>query len=312
MNPLFDRLLDDAAVFPPGNLPLAEAVPAYLRHKQSSYADLVGPFVVAPKHLDELREVTAQLPVDSLSISLTVPIEHMVVAQAMALRIPAVALDSIELTMPADLPVDHYGSRIQDACFDEEPHREPLDPAIAALPIVGERRPCILYVEVARDDRRDTVVRDLGGYAPYRRAKFRTGGVTADLYPDETELAESILSAVRHAVPFKATAGLHHAIRNTDPTTGFEQHGFLNLLIATAKARAGAKVEEVVEALAERDPSRIVAGVRDLSNDVRDSFCSFGTCSIAEPVDELCALGLLPVSMSTQANPGSATRTQLG
>jgi len=31
-------------------------------------------------------------------------------------------------------------------------------------------------------------------------------------------------------VLFKSTAGLHHAPRNADPPTGFEQHGFRNLL----------------------------------------------------------------------------------
>ena len=38
------------------------------------------------------------------------------------------------------------------------------------------------------------------------------------------------------AVPFKCTAGLHHAVRYTDPTTGFRHHGVLNILVATARA----------------------------------------------------------------------------
>ena len=39
--------LDDAALFPPGNLPLAEAVPAHVAHLTSRHRGLVGPFVVA-------------------------------------------------------------------------------------------------------------------------------------------------------------------------------------------------------------------------------------------------------------------------
>jgi hypothetical protein len=96
-------------------------------------------------------------------------------------------------------------------------------------------------------------------------------------------------------VPFKATAGLHHAVRNTDPETGFEQHGFLNLLLATDAARAGAEEAEVAAALADRDGTRVAARVRDLAPGVRESFRSFGTCSILEPVEELAALGLTAV-----------------
>ncbi len=36
-------LCDDAAIFPPGLAPLAEAVPAHVRHLDSPYAELVGP-----------------------------------------------------------------------------------------------------------------------------------------------------------------------------------------------------------------------------------------------------------------------------
>jgi hypothetical protein len=42
----FTALLDDAAVFPPGNLPLAEAVNAHHGHRRSAYAELVGPLVL--------------------------------------------------------------------------------------------------------------------------------------------------------------------------------------------------------------------------------------------------------------------------
>ena len=94
-------------------------------------------------------------------------------------------------------------------------------------------------------------------------------------------------------MPFKATAGLHHAVRNIDPGTGFEQHGFLNLLAATAAAREGAPVERLVAVLSERDGARVAGLVSEVDPSVRESFRSFGTCSIDEPVAELVELGLL-------------------
>ncbi|MFI2708129.1 hypothetical protein ACH5WX_11335, partial [Nocardioides sp. CER28] len=112
-------------------------------------------------------------------------------------------------------------------------------------------------------------------------------------HPSEKELASVVVATVRAGVPFKATAGLHHAVRNTDRATGFEQHGFLNLLVATAAARRGAQPAEVARLLAERDPARVVAGVRHVDASVRRWFRSFGTCSIIEPVGELAELGLL-------------------
>ena len=54
----FRALVDDAAVFPPGNVPLDEAAVAHARHRQAPYADLVGPFVVGDAALPELAGTT--------------------------------------------------------------------------------------------------------------------------------------------------------------------------------------------------------------------------------------------------------------
>jgi len=43
---LFEGLVDDAAVFPPGNAPLAEALRLHREHRGSGYAAFVGPLLV--------------------------------------------------------------------------------------------------------------------------------------------------------------------------------------------------------------------------------------------------------------------------
>ncbi|HET7069998.1 MAG TPA: hypothetical protein VFI40_04175, partial [Nocardioides sp.] len=53
-------LVDDAAIFPPGDAPLADAVAAYTQRRDEWYADLVGPLVVRDT---DLPGVPAELPV---------------------------------------------------------------------------------------------------------------------------------------------------------------------------------------------------------------------------------------------------------
>ncbi|MEU6133747.1 hypothetical protein [Nocardioides sp. NPDC047086] len=264
------ELLDDAAVFPPGNASIEEAVAGHVRHLRSVHACLVGPLVLAAKDLGELEVVLGDRPGHSVNLTLTVPLPGLVPATAVARAIRSVRLVGLEVALP-------------DGTSAAE--------ALAALDAADLDSDLTTYVEVPRDARRADVLAALAGTR--YRAKLRTGGVRADLYPDETELAAAIRSAVALDVPFKATAGLHHAVRNTDPATGFEQHGFLNVLVATARARNGADEAEVVELLAERDGGRLVEQVRVLDPSVRDAFCSFGTCSVDEPITELVDLGLL-------------------
>ncbi|MBZ2410664.1 hypothetical protein HX747_29815 [Streptomyces sp. L06] len=272
---LFAAFCDDAAVFPPGELPLAQAVPAHLRHVTAAHAPLVGPLVVPQARLSELAGLTAGHERGSLDLAVTVPSPE-AAGQALAsvAALPAARLRCLEVAVPEDVPTAEIVPRIS-----------------TALRSADDRTGVTVYVEVPRDERRAGLIASLAE-SPFL-AKFRTGGVRAELYPDERELARAVLLAVRAQVPFKATAGLHHAVRNTDPRTGFEQHGHLNLLAATGAALGGAGESEVVAILAERDATTVAGLVAALSPEVRSAFRSFGTCSLAEPVGELAALGLL-------------------
>ncbi|MEV0175446.1 hypothetical protein AB0I00_30570 [Streptomyces sp. NPDC050803] len=271
---VFAGLFDDAAVFPPGSLPIEDAVAAHMEHTRGTHAGLVGAFVLAAKDIDRLAELTAGLPEGSFDLSVTVPLPGVCDALAAAHRIPAVRLVGLEVAVPDAVAADTVVPALAEAIDDDTD--------------------LTVYVEVPRDARRGTLLAELAG-TPYP-AKFRTGGVRAELYPDERELAAAVLATVRAKVAFKATAGLHHALRNTDPETGFEQHGFLNLLVATDAALHGAEEEEVVRLLADRDGDRVAERVRAVSPGARDLFRSFGTCSVAEPAAELAGLGLLPAA----------------
>jgi hypothetical protein len=124
--------------------------------------------------------------------------------------------------------------------------------------------------------------------------KFRTGGVEAHLFPDAPTVAAWIDAALDRETSFKCTAGLHHALRHRDHDTGFEHHGFLNVLLATRRAFDGGTVAEVAEVLDDRYTNDLVALARtsDLAG-ARRWFTSFGSCSVPDPLDDLLGLGLL-------------------
>jgi hypothetical protein len=267
--PAFARgLCDDAAVFPPGLAPLADAVPAHRAHRAAPYADLVGPLVLPATALEELPPLLGGRPLD---VSITAPSGPCQAAKA--------------LTAAADLPITVRGLEVAvpSGMQPEEFFR-----------VLG-RTDVPLYVELPRDDRRPAMIAAVA--ARGHRAKFRTGGVKAHLYPSPDELATGIKAVVDARVPFKATAGLHHPVRNTDPETGFHQHGFLNLLLATDAALHGRPVPELAAILSDRDARSVASRVASLGEGraaaARAVFLSFGTCSITDPLNELADLGLL-------------------
>jgi hypothetical protein len=268
----FAGLLDDAAVFPPGNVPLADAVTAHYGHHRGAYADLTGPLVVPAASLPALSLLAEAGEV--LGLSVTLPGEPGAVESAVA---AAAGVDGAEL-VAVETPVA-AGVEIGEL----------LSVLDATLPegVTG-------YVEVPRDGRGVGVLDALAGSR--HRAKFRTGGVVPAAHPSEAELAGTLTGAVARGLSFKCTAGLHHAVRHTDGE--LEQHGFLNVLLATDAALRGAAAEDLVALLAERNAGVVAGQVAGLGADAlaaaRGSFTSFGTCSVSEPRADLVRLGLLP------------------
>ena len=275
-------LCDDAAVFPPGLAPLPDTVRIYRDRQSSWYAALVGPLVVAAAALPRLSPLLAAAD-RPLPLSVTLPDGPAGLPQALAhaAALP-IELRSVEVAVPEGVAPGEFADRLAAA--------------------LESARDLEVYVEVPRDDRRLALIEVIEGRY---RAKLRTGGIRADLYPGEAELAGALAALVAARVPFKATAGLHHASRNTDPATGFEQHGFLNLLLATDAVERGGSECDARALLAERDGQTLAGLVRELDEArvrrMRSAFTSFGTCSITDPLTELIGLGVL-----TTPGPASA------
>ncbi|GIF25647.1 hypothetical protein BJ973_003925 [Actinoplanes tereljensis] len=263
---IFDRLFDDAALFPPGNAPMAEAVPAH-RSLRSRFADLVGPFVIPATRLTQLFPYASeQSPIDV----------SVIVAPNGIAGIPdhpGVRLAAVEIPVVTTAPDARDAVKILD---------DVLPPHLPA------------FIEIGWDTRH---VLDVLAGTRYR-AKLRTGGLRADLFPTAVELADTMAACVHRNIALKCTAGLHHAIRHLDPVTGFEHHGFLNVLLAASALADGESVIVAEGHLEAGYGPGLAAAVRALTPDqaeaTRRVFTSFGTCSVLEPVDDLVQLGLLP------------------
>jgi hypothetical protein len=196
-------------------------------------------------------------------------------------RLAALAGTDRAVSAVLDAPLVH-ATRVEAVetgpTFDPGADRGALPPEVAEV-----------YVETPLDDGLEA---RLDGLAEHRlRAKVRCGGASV---PSAPELARFVRACRERGLVFKATAGLHHAVR------GEAGHGFLNLLAAAVFAgdedAALAETDTGVfgldaETFAWRDRS---ASGGEVGRVRRELFHSIGSCSFFEPVEELEALGMLP------------------
>ncbi|MEU4834800.1 hypothetical protein [Streptosporangium sp. NPDC023615] len=269
--PLFRGLVDDAGLFPPTALPMAEALERHRNDLAGNDPVLTHRFLCPAGRLDELRD------------HLTFPIRL------------GLILDVPDLPPLDDLVVELVEVR-------QGPGETPgavADRLTGRMP--GGAR---LFVEV---DPRDLTSLPRDGSGP--GLKVRCGGLTADAFPRAEDLGALIAYCAGHGVPFKATAGLHNAVRHFDPALGVDRHGFLNLVLAVCAAVQG---RDPVPVLKLTDVGGLVRTAQAVPEEVaaraRELLVSYGSCSTSTPIEDLAALGLVP-HRPTATTPGLGTGT---
>ena len=268
---LLEHIIDYAGTFPPASLPLNDALANYARERRGPEAWLLGRLVVPASSLDEL-EGSLQNAGDEYQLSVILGAD----ASAQLARVRAfnerqagrARVASVEFSPapPADVAglMSDVDSTLE--AFFETPLDSHLDLRLDAVAAAGAA------------------------------AKVRTGGTTASAIPTPALVADFLHACAQRDLSFKATAGLHHAIRSCYPLT-YEpdsatsvMHGFLNVAVAAALAKTGAAHDDVSDALREPSTKRLTAALSQDLAGTRQFFRSFGSCSFREPADELAAL----------------------
>ena len=293
---LLERLVDDAGLFPPAQRPMREALAHHRRHAESAYAWVGGRFVLPASRADEFaaRRDEAGETID-LSVILDDAVEESLRRIERLRALPGVTISSLELLVPGELQADALlratvlvaarFAKTEIVLWCESPYAGawPTPPDVTLQAVAAVRRDSPANITLG--------------------AKVRCGGPTDASVPTVDDLAAFVLAAQRHNVPWKATAGLHHPVRGTYDRR--MMHGFLNLFVPGVALHAGALTDlHVTDVIAEADPRAFLVdpmhvGWRDVRVDAdavaaaREHCVAYGSCSFAEPVNDLRELGIL-------------------
>jgi hypothetical protein len=274
---LLARLVDDAALFPPGNATVPDAVKLHLAGRSSDYADVLGLFLCPASRLPELiTELIKVKPAKPVELSLVIDTGLGGVPKALSIvesRAELLALRMVEMPAPSD---------VDEVWLERVSEFVPED----VIRVIEPRRGGADWLNGIQR------VIEHGSWP-----KLRCGGVSSANFPSVEEVVDFLTVINNGGASFKATAGLHNAVRHTDPETGFTHHGFLNLLLATSRLLAGAEPEAVRDALSSTDGKALSEEAQNLTEhealSVRGVFASYGSCSLTDPVKDLEELGLL-------------------
>lgn len=274
---LFADLIDDAAMFPPGNAAVAEAVRAHRDYRQAWFAPMIGPLVVPDQQLAalsrEVGEVDEPLAVSVINTTGAGGLVSLATRSFNNLRVVAVesALRDLDDLAGNAARVVSAANELDESVqvFVEFPDAYGWERAVETVEAAGL----------------------LG--------KIRTGGVEPEMYPSADALAGQLSVLIEADLPFKATAGLHHAWPNESANergVSLPQHGFLNILLAVEALIEGAGLPAAAGLLRITDHDQLAA-VGDWSPDqiarVRRRFRSFGCCGVTDPIDDLTTLALV-------------------
>jgi hypothetical protein len=288
-------LVDYAGLFPPAALPMKTSVDNFDGYRRIEHAWMLNRFVVSVARFDTFRSAFEQLP--GLS------------EREAPWKLSAIVGVDAELDIAAIVDFNRHTFPRGKVAVIESLEMKATDPGTIRRLADMVPKEFESYFEIPFSGMTEDFIRAIAEVGS--SAKLRAGGDNAQMYPSCRDVARFLVACASAGVPFKASAGLHHALRSIhrytyapDSPSG-AMHGFLNLFVAAAFARQGMNAEGVENVLAEqageafRFENTGIGWHNDrITNEeltaARKSFClSFGSCSFDEPIDDLRVLGLL-------------------
>jgi hypothetical protein len=289
---LLERTIDYAGLFPPASLDMRTSVNNYARYLRHPQSWALGRFVLPLSRLDEF-----------------------VSAQECAASEPWLLSGIVSANAVSDLAAADSFNRL--ACGARIDSVEVRVSTLQEIELIRKHQPpdTTMFFEIAPEsaDELLPMVSRVGGLS-----KLRTGGAVEEAIPSVEAIAAFIERCAQLAIPFKATAGLHHPLRGAHPLTydanspQATMHGFLNVFTAAAIASViRGTVPRAMLATCLSDPERAnwhfgedaltwsgdeqpVRIELDTLRAMRSNFAlSFGSCSFEEPIQEMRELDLL-------------------
>jgi hypothetical protein len=289
--------IDYAGLFPPAELEMAEAVRCYAEYRKGPDHELLGRFVVPASRMDEFAAEAVQFLErgdDSVPWCLSVLVD----GDAAAARRSMMEFTAFHMSGSA------HGHALCDAVEVKAEDEIQIKAIANSFP-----SPIKLFFEIGSSGRVEQSLEMIARHGG--AAKIRTGGTKPEAFPEAETVIHFIFACHRLGIPFKATAGLHHAICGTYPLTyesdgaSNPMFGYLNLLLASAFIRKGMTDRNARYVLEEDSIDEFHfhdVGVSWRGHDLnRDDLrlarsqllLSFGSCSFSEPVNEARELGLI-------------------
>ena len=287
---LMTGLIDYAGLFPPAGVEMARAIENYAAYQSRPDHWALGRFVVPVARLGLFATELDALP-------------------------PEVRVGS-RWPITALLGTDPVADMAAVCLFNERhaggPQVRSLEGKVATVSQVHAARAPIpssfdLYLELPLTGelpRMVDAVKDAGALA-----KIRTGGVQPADIPSPDAVLTFLTLCADAALPFKATAGLHHPVRAMQPltyqpgSTCATMFGYLNVFLAASALWHERPESEALAVLVreDRDALRFTTDrlewgdtrftLGELAATRRDFAHTIGSCSFLEPVTELAQLG---------------------
>jgi hypothetical protein len=233
---LLRALVDDASLFPPGNLPMARALPEHRDHRSGPYAPLLGRFLCPASRRELRRALPADAPAGGLQLGIILDTDP--ASLSMVLSRSRRTRGWIPQGGDSDLPQDHHAAAAHQILHE-----------LSALP------------DELRHDRDGTSSRcssscrasTAGGRRPDRGPRCQRQAAhrrpDAEAFPSEFEVAEFIRACVSEA---RRSMHRRPAQCGAAPTRAGSAPRIPQHLLATVVAVTDGRIDELVDVLARR------------------------------------------------------------